>query len=122
MPFHMLSVFLPLKMDKGGPRTALFRLCKILQWPMPKFEFVEQRFRTPIILDGVTTTNFNSFVSTITLHIPDVTVITLQGDQRTDKKSSQDSASLVMLEKLPRTQVLHMQDGAAKRHGSHQLS
>ena len=45
VPFHMLSVFLPLKMDKGGPRTALFRLCKILQWPMPKFEFVEQRFR-----------------------------------------------------------------------------
>ena len=61
--------------------------------------------RTPIILDGVTTTNFNSFVSTITLHIPDVTVITLQGDQRTDKKSSQDSASLVMLEKLQELKV-----------------
>uniref|UniRef100_K4AJR2 Uncharacterized protein n=1 Tax=Setaria italica TaxID=4555 RepID=K4AJR2_SETIT len=99
------TVVLPLKMDKGGPRTALFRLCKILQWPMPKFEFVEQRFRTPIVLDGVTTTNFNSFVSTITLHIPDVTVITLQGDQRTDKKSSQDSASLIMLEKLQQLKV-----------------
>ncbi|KAL6883304.1 hypothetical protein ACP4OV_010718 [Aristida adscensionis] len=37
-------VVLPLKMDKGGPRTALFRLCKSLQWPMPEFEFVEQRF------------------------------------------------------------------------------
>lgn len=45
MLFHMLPVVLPLKMDKGGPRTALFRLCKILQWPMPEFEFVEQRFR-----------------------------------------------------------------------------
>ena len=45
VPFHMLSVFLPLKMDKDGPRTALFRLCKMLQWPIPKFEFVEQRFR-----------------------------------------------------------------------------
>ncbi|RLN16547.1 hypothetical protein C2845_PM02G11130 [Panicum miliaceum] len=99
------TVVLPLKMDKGGPRTALFRLCKISQWPIPKFEFVEQRFRTPIILDGVTTTNFNSFVSTITLHIPDVTVITLQGDQRTDKKSSQDSASLIMLEKLQELKV-----------------
>ncbi|RLN41300.1 Type III restriction enzyme, res subunit family protein, expressed [Panicum miliaceum] len=99
------TVVLPIKMDKGGPRTALFRLCKILQWPIPKFEFVEQRFRTPIILDGVTTTNFNSFVSTITLHIPDVTVITLQGDRRTDKKSSQDSASLIMLEKLQELKV-----------------
>ncbi|PWZ54428.1 Endoribonuclease Dicer 3b [Zea mays] len=38
-------VVLPLKMDKGGPRTALFRLCKSLQWPIPEFEFVEQRFR-----------------------------------------------------------------------------
>ncbi|CAL4933981.1 unnamed protein product [Urochloa decumbens] len=103
------TVVLPLKMDKGGPRTALFRLCKILQWPMPEFEFVERRFRTPIILDGVTTTNFNSFVATITLHIPDVTVITLQGDQRTDKKSSQDSASLMMLEKLQELKVCKCQ-------------
>ncbi|CAD6212969.1 unnamed protein product [Miscanthus lutarioriparius] len=99
------AVVLPLKMDKGGPRTALFRLCKSLQWPIPEFEFVEQRFRTPIVLDGVTTTNFNSFVSTITLHIPDVTVITLQGERRTDKKSSQDSASLVMLQKLEELKV-----------------
>ncbi|XP_062205319.1 LOW QUALITY PROTEIN: endoribonuclease Dicer homolog 3b-like [Phragmites australis] len=99
------AVVLPLKMDKGGPRTALFRLCKSLQWPMPEFEFVEQRFRTPISLDGVTTTNFNSFVSTITLHIPDVTVITLQGERRTDKKSSQDSASLIMLQKLQELKV-----------------
>lgn len=99
------AVVLPLKMDKGGPRTALFKLCKSLQWPMPEFEFVEQRFRTPIVLDGVTTTNFNSFVATITLHIPDVTVITLQGERRTDKKSSQDSALLVMLRKLEELKV-----------------
>ncbi|KAF8723143.1 hypothetical protein HU200_022299 [Digitaria exilis] len=99
------TVVLPLKMDKGGPRTALFRLCKILQWPTPEFEFVEQRFRTPIIVDGVTTTNFNSFVSTITLHIPDVTVITLEGEQRTDKRSAQDSASLILLEKLQKLKV-----------------
>lgn len=45
MPFEMFSVVLPLKMEKGGPRSALFKLCKILQWPMPEFEFVEQRFR-----------------------------------------------------------------------------
>lgn len=56
-------------------------------------------------MDGVTTTNFNSFVSTITLHIPDVTAITLDGEQRTDKKSAQDSASLIMLEKLQKLKV-----------------
>ncbi|KAK3157823.1 hypothetical protein QOZ80_2AG0128560 [Eleusine coracana subsp. coracana] len=99
------AVVLPLKMDKGGPRTALFGLCKSLQWPMPEFEFVEQRFRTPIILDGVTTTNFNSFTATITLHIPDVTVITLQGERQTDKKRAQDSASLIMLQKLEELKV-----------------
>nr|CAB3494370.1 unnamed protein product [Digitaria exilis] len=60
---------------------------------------------TPIIVDGVTTTNFNSFVSTITLHIPDVTVITLEGEQRTDKRSAQDSASLILLEKLQKLKV-----------------
>ncbi|KAM0930615.1 hypothetical protein ACQ4PT_000868 [Festuca glaucescens] len=99
------AVVLTLKMDKGGPRSALFKLCKRLQWPMPEFEFVEQRFRTPIVLDGVTTTNFNSFVSTITLHVPDVTVITLEGERRTDKKASQDSASLIMLHKLQELKV-----------------
>ena len=41
----MSSVVLTLKMDKGGARSALFFLCKRLQWPMPEFEFVEQRFR-----------------------------------------------------------------------------
>jgi endoribonuclease Dicer len=61
--------------------------------------------RTPIVLDGVTTTNFNSFVSTITLHVPDVTAITLEGERRTDKKASQDSASLIMLHKLQELKV-----------------
>jgi endoribonuclease Dicer len=105
MPFEMFSVVLPLKMEKGGPRSALFKLCKILQWPMPEFEFVEQRFRTPIVMDGATTTNFNSFVSTITLHIPDATTITFQGERRTDKKSAQDSASLMMLHKLQELKI-----------------
>ncbi|VAH04530.1 unnamed protein product [Triticum turgidum subsp. durum] len=105
LPSLKEAVVLRLKMDKGGPRSALFKLCKRLQWPMPEFEFVEQRFRTPIVLDGVTTTNFNSFVSTITLHIPDVAAITLQGERRTDKKSSQDSASLTMLHKLQELKV-----------------
>uniref|UniRef100_A0A0E0M8Z7 Uncharacterized protein n=1 Tax=Oryza punctata TaxID=4537 RepID=A0A0E0M8Z7_ORYPU len=99
------EVVLPLKMEKGGPRSALFRLCKILQWPMPEFEFVEQRFRTPIVMDGATTTNFNSFVSTITLHIPDATTITFQGERRTDKKSAQDSASLIVLHKLQELKI-----------------
>uniref|UniRef100_A0A0D3HEX0 Uncharacterized protein n=1 Tax=Oryza barthii TaxID=65489 RepID=A0A0D3HEX0_9ORYZ len=99
------EVVLPLKMEKGGPRSALFKLCKILQWPMPEFEFVEQRFRTPIVMDGATTTNFNSFVSTITLHIPDATTITFQGERRTDKKSAQDSASLMMLHKLQELKI-----------------
>uniref|UniRef100_A0A0E0IU74 Dicer-like protein 3b n=1 Tax=Oryza nivara TaxID=4536 RepID=A0A0E0IU74_ORYNI len=99
------EVVLPLKMEKGGPRSALFKLCKILQWPMPEFEFVEQRFRTPIVMDGATTTNFNSFVSTITLHIPDATTITFQGERRTEKKSAQDSASLMMLHKLQELKI-----------------
>uniref|UniRef100_J3N3J6 Uncharacterized protein n=1 Tax=Oryza brachyantha TaxID=4533 RepID=J3N3J6_ORYBR len=105
LPSLKKEVVLQLTTEKGGPRRALFRLCKIFQWPMPEFEFVEQRFRTPIVLDGATTTNFNSFVSTITLHIPDATTITFQGERRTDKKSAQDSASLIMLHKLEELKI-----------------
>nr|CAD1836220.1 unnamed protein product [Ananas comosus var. bracteatus] len=93
-------VNLSLKMEKGGSRTALFQLCKIFQWPMPKFEFTEQRFRTPIIIDGVATPNFNSFTSAITLHIPNSKVVTLLGEERTDKNAAKDSAALAMLLKL----------------------
>ncbi|XP_020094858.1 endoribonuclease Dicer homolog 3b-like isoform X2 [Ananas comosus] len=93
-------VNLSLKMEKGGSRTALFQLCKIFQWPMPKFEFTERRFRTPIIIDGVATPNFNSFTSAITLHIPNSKVVTLLGEDRTDKNAAKDSAALAMLLKL----------------------
>lgn len=46
--------------------------------------------------------NINLFKSEITLHLPDSmhTIITIDGDVRTDKKSSQDSAALAMLYEL----------------------
>ncbi|XP_038975924.1 endoribonuclease Dicer homolog 3b-like [Phoenix dactylifera] len=103
-------VILPIKMQKGGPRTALFNLCKILQWPLPKFESTEEKFRTPIILNGVTTPNFNSFTSSIMLHIPNTAVIRLVGEQRTDKKSAQDSAALVMLLDLEKQGICAMKE------------
>lgn len=43
---------------------------------------------------------FNSFVSKMSLHIPNATVVELTGEARADKKSSQDSAALVMLYEL----------------------
>ncbi|KAJ0967078.1 hypothetical protein J5N97_023995 [Dioscorea zingiberensis] len=93
-------VLLQVKAQKGGPRTELFKLCKILQWPLPRFVSTEEKFRTPIKLNGVQTPHFSSFTSSITLHIPNTVDIELMGDKRTDKKSSQDSAALIMLQEL----------------------
>ncbi|KAI3454024.1 hypothetical protein Pfo_010687 [Paulownia fortunei] len=95
-----VPVLPPIDMKKGGPRTSLYALCKKLQWPMPAFETMEQKFRTPIQLGD--TTGFNSFESQISLTIPDFGKIELIGEARADKKSSFDSAALVMLYELER--------------------
>ncbi|KAH7690356.1 endoribonuclease Dicer protein [Dioscorea alata] len=93
-------VVLQLKTEKGGPRTELFKLCQTLQWPLPRFLSTEEKSRTPICLDGTETPHFNTFVSSIRLHIPNTVTIELMGEKRTDKKSSHDSAALVMLREL----------------------
>ncbi|KAG1348107.1 putative Endoribonuclease Dicer [Cocos nucifera] len=89
---------LSMKNEKGGPRNALFELCAISRWPMPKFESTEQKFRTPIVLHGAA--GFNSYASSITLHVPNSGAINLVGEPRTDKKSSRDSAAFAMLVEL----------------------
>lgn len=45
---------------------------------------------------------FNSFISKITLHIPGSGNIECTGDPRADKKSSFDSAALLMLNSFER--------------------
>lgn len=45
---------------------------------------------------------FNSFISKITLHVPGSGNIECSGDPRADKKSSFDSAALLMLNNLER--------------------
>lgn len=45
---------------------------------------------------------YNTFASQISLTIPDYGLIELTGDERADKKSSQDSAALLMLYELER--------------------
>ncbi|XP_052209161.1 endoribonuclease Dicer homolog 3a isoform X2 [Diospyros lotus] len=97
-------VLASIDMKKGGPRTSLYSLCKKLQWPMPTFETTENKSRTLIeFCEGSEKrTGFNSFVSTITLTIPEFGDIEQTGDQRADKKSSFDSAALVMLFELER--------------------
>uniref|UniRef100_A0A5B7CE62 Uncharacterized protein n=1 Tax=Davidia involucrata TaxID=16924 RepID=A0A5B7CE62_DAVIN len=91
-------------MKKGGPRTSLYDLCKRLQWPMPSFKSTENKSRSPIEFGegSQRRQGFNSFVSKITLTIPDFGVIELTGDERADKKSSFDSAALLMLYELER--------------------
>lgn len=49
---------------------------------------------------------FSSFTSTITLTIPDFGVIELSGDPRADKKSSFDSAAVLMLYELEQQKLL----------------
>lgn len=47
-------------------------------------------------------TGFNSFISEIILHIPGFGNVKCTGEFRADKKSSFDSAALVMLHELER--------------------
>ncbi|CAK9137650.1 unnamed protein product [Ilex paraguariensis] len=99
-----IPVLPSINMKKGGPRTSLYDLCKRLQWPMPTFESTEHKSRSPIEFgEGFERRKgFNSYVSRITLTIPDFGVLELTGDQRADKKSSFDSAALLMLFELKR--------------------
>ncbi|KAF7134712.1 hypothetical protein RHSIM_Rhsim08G0003600 [Rhododendron simsii] len=103
-----IPVLSSINMKKGGPRTSLFELCKRLQWPMPTFKSAEDKSRTPIeFCEGSEKRiGFSSFTSTITLTIPDFGVIELSGDPRADKKSSFDSAAVLMLYELEQQQLL----------------
>ncbi|KAK9055311.1 hypothetical protein SSX86_026393 [Deinandra increscens subsp. villosa] len=89
---------------KGEPRTSLYELCKKMQWPVPTFNSSEQKSKTPIEFgEGVDKkTAFNSFESRISLTIPNYGVIELTGEPRADKKSSFDSAAVLMLYELQR--------------------
>ncbi|KAK6912889.1 Ribonuclease III domain [Dillenia turbinata] len=98
----------PIKMQKGGPRTSLFELCKKLQWPMPTFTSAEYKSRCPVEIGEGSERRpvFISFASNITLHIPHYGEIEITGDQRADKKSSLDSAALMMLYELEKRGML----------------
>ncbi|KAG6498755.1 hypothetical protein ZIOFF_038477 [Zingiber officinale] len=89
---------LTVKMTKGGPRMVLYELCKKCKWPMPSFDSKEWK---PSELDTCAQSKSHQiFVSSITLHIPNVKVFELTGERRADKKSSQDSAALAALYEL----------------------
>nr|AUH15439.1 dicer-like 3 protein [Dimocarpus longan] len=94
----------PINMKKGGPRSSLFQLCKTMLWPMPTFQTTEQKSRSPIVFgEGPDQRRgFNSYTSNITLHIPESGIIECTGDPRADKKSSFDSAAVVMIYELQR--------------------
>lgn len=64
--------------------------------------------RSPIVFtDGPEKRlGFSSFVSQITLTIPDCFVVVLDGHPRADKKSSLDSACLLMLYELEQRGIL----------------
>ncbi|KAH6774267.1 hypothetical protein C2S51_012671 [Perilla frutescens var. frutescens] len=95
-----IPVVPPILMKKGGPRSSLYDLCKKMQWPMPSFETREQKSRSPIEFGD--TVGFCSFESQISLTIPDSGKVELSGEARGDKKSSFDSAALLMLYELQR--------------------
>nr|CAB3479195.1 unnamed protein product [Digitaria exilis] len=101
------------KLSKGGPRISLYESCKKLQWPMPTFEYVKVEQSVCPSSGGssqeVVPQKF-AFASTITLHIPNGDVISLTGDGRADKKSSQDSAALLMLYELQRQGRFQVQE------------
>ncbi|KAJ6793943.1 endoribonuclease Dicer-like protein 3a [Iris pallida] len=93
-------VALKVQKKKGGPRTALFQLCQRLQWPMPRFEPEERKLSAEAAIGIEGKNGLQRFVSSITLHLPNSIPIKLKGDMQPDKKTSQDSAAMVMLYEL----------------------
>ncbi|KAG0500438.1 hypothetical protein HPP92_000510 [Vanilla planifolia] len=88
------AISLSVKMKKGGPRSAIYDLCKRSHWPMPSFDTKADALST----NGKKGVPY--FISSITLHLPDLAIVNLTGESRLDKKSSQDSAALLMLYEL----------------------
>ncbi|KAH7574472.1 hypothetical protein JRO89_XS03G0300500 [Xanthoceras sorbifolium] len=104
---HLMTesgVIEPIDMKKGGPRNSLFQLCKTMLWPMPTFQTTEHKSRSPMVFGEGSDQRkgFNSYTSNITLHIPGSGNIECSGDPRADKKSSFDSAAVVMIYELQR--------------------
>ncbi|KAI3822542.1 hypothetical protein L1987_10133 [Smallanthus sonchifolius] len=99
-----IPVLKSINTKKGGPRSTLYELCRKMQWPMPVLTSSEQKSKTLIeVGEGVDKrTAFNSFESRISLTIPNYSIIELTGEPRADKKSSFDSAALLMIYELQR--------------------
>ncbi|EPS61362.1 hypothetical protein M569_13434, partial [Genlisea aurea] len=75
---------------KGEARTSLYAVCKRFQWPVPSFETTELKSsRIPI-----------EFKSKIKVIIPGRGNIEISGEAKPNKKSSYDSAAVVMLYEL----------------------
>ncbi|KAJ3678564.1 hypothetical protein LUZ60_002367 [Juncus effusus] len=89
-----VPVSINVSVKKGGPRSALFKLCKTKQWPMPTFDFTEVKQSN----GGKGAPS--QFIATINLRIPFLGAIKLNGEGKLDKKSSQDSAAMLMLYEL----------------------
>ncbi|XP_061374875.1 endoribonuclease Dicer homolog 3a isoform X2 [Gastrolobium bilobum] len=104
-----VPVIASISMKKGGPRTTLYELCKRLQWPLPAFDSTEYKDRT--LFESVERSKGHiCFVSKITLCIPNDGNIECEGEARSDKKSSCDSAAVQMLHELQRLGKLKIGD------------
>ncbi|KAL1188633.1 Endoribonuclease Dicer-like protein [Cardamine amara subsp. amara] len=104
----VIPVIGPINMKKGGPRGTLHEFCKKHLWPMPTYNTSEEKSRTPFeFIDGdEKRTSFSSFVSTVTLKIPNLDAVMYAGEARPDKKSSFDSAVVELLYELERRKIL----------------
>ena len=103
---------LSINMNKGGPRSLLYALCKKKQWPLPSFDSTEyedrSQFQSCEGLEGSKGTN--CFVSKVSWCIPDDGNIECKGEARADKKSSFDSAAVQALYELQRLRKVQIVD------------
>ncbi|VVB04858.1 unnamed protein product [Arabis nemorensis] len=107
----VIPVIGPINMKKGGPRGTLHEFCKKHLWPVPTFETLEEKSRTAFeFTDGdEKRTSFSSFISTVTLRIPNREAVLYTGKARPDKKSSFDSAVVELLYELERRKIVTIQ-------------
>ncbi|PWA49555.1 Argonaute/Dicer protein, PAZ [Artemisia annua] len=105
---RQVPVVKSISMLKGGPRTSLFELCVKKQWPKPTFTPYLLKSKSAMeVGQGVDKkTVQNTFESRISLSIPGYGDVELMGDSRADKKSSLDSAALLMVYELQRLQMI----------------
>ncbi|KAA3486197.1 endoribonuclease Dicer-like protein 3-like [Gossypium australe] len=86
--------------NKGRPRATLYEICRKQLWPRPTFETTEERSRYVLAFDLLPLSPAVLLWKSAKVLTEKSGIIECTGDVRADKKSSCDSAAILMLYRL----------------------